>query len=158
MAETVDRPGIDAEVEFSDRGISVPIEYRLVWMLGAMSVLLWRCSHGAKSSVERLEVLDWAVASTRNTDLLLGHLRAGDSEVAMRLSVRGTVRRAVAVLVGEGLAERKGGTRVALTSEGKKWAKDVWEALSPRDLLRVNAERIQKSFTEGAMTSLRRIR
>lgn len=112
---------IDIPFRFVRRPMPLPAELRPDWKIAILLLILEISSHGGKSSLRRLHVLNWSMRSTRFRRDFEDRLKT--PVPLFRLSVRfePAFSRAIDLAVGENLAEWVGGNRLKITSKGKTW-------------------------------------
>lgn len=89
----------------------------------ALLLLLVAKSHGAGASWKGLQVLNWAVRSRENADLLVGFEQGDASPDRPVVRIEPALDRAIDLAVGLGLLEQKSSRVFQLTDEGKEAAK-----------------------------------
>ena len=137
-----------ATLSFTSRPIPLHAEYRPIWRVPLLALMLKICCRGAVASPKRLHILNWAVRTpSAGRELLAvihGQRRPGD--VIVRLEP--TLNLVIDLARGEGVVEFPQGDRVQLTSTGVRLAdeivKDVESLRRERELL----QRVGKGLSE----------
>jgi hypothetical protein len=150
--EPVDRLGSDIDVPFRFKRKPMPIaaELRPDWKMATLLLILHLSSHGGKSSLRRLHVLNWSIRSPRFRREFEDHRK--NPLPLFRLTVRfePAFSRAIDLAVGKELVSWVGGNRLQIAPKGKAWVSDI---LKDDLLMRDEKDfllRIGKSITETA--------
>jgi len=118
-------PELETKMVFMARPESIPGDMRPLWRIGILLLILDIASRGGKSSFGRLHMLNWALRTRRNYELLtqLTSKEAKPGSIVVR--VEPSLNRAVDFAHGEGLLEHVAGDRICLTQRGKDEAKKL---------------------------------
>ena len=146
-------PELDAPFLFRSRPESIPGDFRPVWRIGLLLLILHVASRGSRSSFGRLHVMNWGIRSRHNhkvlQDMLAGRLRPD----TVLVRIEPSLNRAVDLAHGEGLIERVAGDRVRLTTRGEAEAdklleqKDVY--VVEKDFLNALGKHITEAFVDA---------
>jgi hypothetical protein len=128
---------------FSKRPSPMPAEFRFLWRLGALSLILATGSRRATSSLPRYHMLAWALHSKERQDQLASVLNDGDARMPL-LRYEPAWTRTIAYAYAEQLIELKtlasGDVRIMLAERGS--------ALAQR-LLAADSMMEERSFLTG---------
>jgi hypothetical protein len=145
---------INIPFTFRRKPISLPAELRPDWKMATLLLILRIASHGSKSSLKRLHVMNWATRSPK--------FRAEFESALMKplplfgLSVRfePAFSRAIDLAVGEGFVNWVEGNRLKLQPKGARWVDKIIEQ---EDIMRTEREflsAMKGKFTEQAASRL----
>jgi hypothetical protein len=118
------------------------------WKIATLLLILQLSSHGGKSSLKRLHILNWAVRSPKHReefDQVRDHL---SPLFGFQFRFEPALARAIDLAVGDDLVVWVGGDRLQITTKGKRWIQQI---LKEDSLLRNERDfltRIGKSITE----------
>lgn len=130
LNQTVDLPRalLEHGIHFEMRPAPVPSGLRLVWRLALVTLTMRICCRNYRTSLQRLQVLNWALRSSGARSILLaaieGHKRPED--VIVRYEPAFT--RVISFAAAEGLILSPADKRLELTASGEALAEDVLEA------------------------------
>jgi hypothetical protein len=150
--EAVDRLGSDIDVPFRFKRKPMPIaaELRPDWKIATLLLILRLSSHGGKSSLRRLHVLNWSIRSPRFRKEFEDHRKNPLPLFNLTVRLEPAFSRAIDLAVGNRLVSWVGGNRLQLTAKGSAWVNDI---VNDDLLMRDEKEfllRIGKSITETA--------
>ncbi len=106
---------------FSDRGTVVPGDRRPIWRLALVALVLFVSSRGAKSSIWRLHILDWAARTAAGRDELLAYTQGRLASPYLGVRYDPALQRIIVLGDAEGVLSVSGRT-VSLTERGKRFA------------------------------------
>jgi hypothetical protein len=121
-------------------------------------LILHLSSHGGKSSLRRLHILNWALRSSKNRAEFEQVREHQQPLFSFQFRFEPALGRAINLAVGEKLIEWVGGDRLQITAKGKRW---VTEILKDEDVMQEERdflERIGKSITEPVATEMITVR
>jgi hypothetical protein len=143
---------------FTRRPMAIAAELRPDWKIGAVLLILHLSSHGGKSSLRRLHILNWALRSSKNRAEFEQVREHQQPLFSFQFRFEPALGRAINLAVGEKLIEWVGGDRLQITAKGKRW---VTEILKDEDVMQEERdflERIGKSITEPVATEMITVR
>jgi hypothetical protein len=150
MSENSNRLGQDINIPFSFRRKPMPIaaELRPNWKVSMLLLILQISSHGGKSSLKRLHLLNWATRSARFR-LEFDQSRSNPLPLfGFNVRFEPAFSRAIDLAVGEQLVSWVGGNRLQLTPRGRRWVAEILEDESLMRPERDFLSRVGKSLTE----------
>jgi hypothetical protein len=138
--------------------MAIAAELRPDWKIGAVLLILHLSSHGGKSSLRRLHILNWALRSSKNRAEFEQVREHQQPLFSFQFRFEPALGRAINLAVGEKLIEWVGGDRLQITAKGKRW---VTEILKDEDVMQEERDflkRIGKSITEPVATEMITVR
>lgn len=119
-------PKIDVPFSFTRRPRPIPPDLRPDWRVSVLLLIL-HYSHGRKASIKKLNLINWAIRSSKNRDVLLNQLISEKTSSGIIIRIEPGLSRAIDFAKGHGLIEIEYAkkTRVKLTSEGEAKAKKI---------------------------------
>ena len=133
---------------FTRRPMAIAAELRPDWKIGALLLILHLSSHGGKSSLRRLHILNWALRSAKNRAEFEQVREHRQPLFSFQFRFEPALGRAINLAVGEKLVEWVGGDRLKITAKGKGWITDILKDDSVMYEEREFLKRIGKSITE----------
>jgi hypothetical protein len=112
---------------FCRKPIPLEPQFRVIWGLSILVLILHICSRGKKSSISRLHFLSWAVRSAENRENLVELLENRHSPLAALVQYDPSFDRAIEYALAEKLVETDNGKIIRLISNGKALAKQIIE-------------------------------
>lgn len=109
---------LETSFVFKLRPEPIPGDLRPLWRIGVVLLILRLASRGARSSLGRLHVLNWAVRSKQNQKELIRLISGDISPDAIIVRIEPSLNRAIDLAQGEGLLTRISGSRLKLTKVG----------------------------------------
>src|ERR1700690_3340095 len=149
---------LEKAFRFTRRPMAIAAELRPDWKIGALLLILHLSSHGGKSSLRRLHILNWALRSSKNRAEFEQVREHQQPLFSFQFRFEPALGRAINLAVGEKLIEWVGGDRLQITAKGKRW---VTEILKDEDVMQEERdflERIGKSITEPVATEMITVR
>lgn len=114
-------------ITFVKREISIPADYRPMYKIGHLVLILNMACWSNKATLMKLHFLSWAIKSTKNMGLVKSWIENEFKSDYHIWGMEPTVNRAVTFMVAEGIAEQIGG-EYCITEKGvelfKKMKKD----------------------------------
>ena len=150
--------GESQSFRFTRRPMAIAAELRPDWKIGAVLLILHLSSHGGKSSLRRLHILNWALRSSKNRAEFEQVREHQQPLFSFQFRFEPALGRAINLAVGEKLIEWVGGDRLQITAKGKRW---VTEILKDEDVMQEERDflkRIGKSITEPVATEMITVR
>jgi hypothetical protein len=116
---------VDIPFTFHQRPTPLEPQFRVIWGLSILVLILYICSRGKKSSVSRLHFLSWAVRSAENRENLIELLENRDSPLAALVQYDPSFDRAIAYALAEKLVETDNGKTICLAPNGLALAQQI---------------------------------
>lgn len=149
---------LDVKFKFVPRPRDLPGDLRPNWRVPLLILMLDMCCRGGKSTLYKLHLLNWAIRSQGQRDLLLKNLSGDPDYSQIRIQVEPSFIRAIQFAVAEKLVERLENSRVQITERGKQFAHDIKESeslVSEKDFLKKIGLRLTEAFV-GSFAAWRR--
>jgi hypothetical protein len=140
---------IDMPFRFQRKPMAIAAELRPDWKVMTLLMSLQLSSHGGKSSLKRLHVLNWAVRSKRFGEDFTAILNDPSPLFGFAIRFEPAFSRAIDLAVGHGLVTWVGGNRLQISPKGKQ---AVTVALKDQTLMqqeRTFLQTLGKSVTEA---------
>ena len=150
--------GESQSFRFTRRPIAIAAELRPDWKIGAVLLILHLSSHGGKSSLRRLHILNWALRSSKNRAEFEQVREHQQPLFSFQFRFEPALGRAINLAVGEKLIEWVGGDRLQITAKGKRWVTEILKDEAVMQEERDFLERIGKSITEPVATEMITVR
>jgi hypothetical protein len=109
---------------FRKRHFPVPADYRTVYKMGLILLVLDKASSGTKASLSKLHFLIWALKSRRNREFIRGILQSGDTSNVVSWGIEPALNKALQFAIAEGLIDFAS-DRYRLAEKGKVWLKEI---------------------------------
>lgn len=141
---------------FVERPRPIDAEERILWRLPQL-LLAFYFSRGKRSSLNRIELIMWAIRSRKALTVLRGALDGSRNPDAVLVRQDRSVEHLVALALGEGLLHRNRSLRFQLTATGSRMVEEI---LAVQDLLIAEREVVQqlaRRVTEGWALSVVKI-
>ena len=150
--------GESQSFRFTRRPIAIAAELRPDWKIGAVLLILHLSSHGGKSSLRRLHILNWALRSSKNRAEFEQVREHQQPLFSFQFRFEPALGRAINLAVGEKLIEWVGGDRLQITAKGKRWVTEILKDEAVMQEERDFLKRIGKSITEPVATEMITVR
>ena len=138
--------------------MAIAAELRPDWKIGAVLLILHLSSHGGKSSLRRLHILNWALRSSKNRAEFEQVREHQHPLFSFQFRFEPALGRAINLAVGEKLIEWVGGDRLQITAKGKRWVTEILKDEAVMQEERDFLKRIGKSVTEPVATEMITVR
>lgn len=122
---TLSIPELDTPFIFESRPEAIPGDFRPLWRIGTLLLILLVASRGGKSSLVRLHVLNWAIRTPQNRQNLKNVILGKIKTEAVLVRIEPSLNRAVDLAQGEGLVCRDASSHICLTPRGKSTAETI---------------------------------
>jgi hypothetical protein len=109
-------------LSFTKRNVPIPADYRPLFKIGHIVLILFNCCRSNKSSLIKLHFFCWALKSRSNLTVVQGWIKNDFKNEFHIWGVEPTVNRALRFAVADGLIDDQGGEFV-LTDRGISLAK-----------------------------------
>lgn len=149
----VDITELNTPFIFRSRPEAIPGDFRPLWRIGILLLILFASSRGGKSSFGRLHVLNWAIRTLENRKTLIDLIEGKIKPDTIIARIEPSLNRAVDLAYGEGLIDRIS-NRISLTPHGLGIARNLYQEL---DIFREEKqflEKIGKKLTEGLVQNI----
>lgn len=155
MNETLLDILLDAPFTFHRQPVSIASDLRPMRRL-ALTLLILTRSRGTKTSLLRLQYIDWAIRDSWSAKLFKSVLEGTAAPGQVRFQPDPALSRAVHMGIAEGLVEMSGTStkRLALTSEGKSTAKSIDSHPDLFSVERMFLDAIKSSATEESVSEM----
>ena len=150
--------GESQSFRFTRRPMAIAAELRPDWKIGAVLLILHLSSHGGKSSLRRLHILNWALRSSKNRAEFEQVREHQQPLFSFQFRFEPALGRAINLAVGEKLIEWVGGDRLQITAKGKRWVTEILKDEAVMQEERDFLQRIGKSITEPVATEMITVR
>ena len=150
--------GESQSFRFTRRPMAIAAELRPDWKIGAVLLILHLSSHGGKSSLRRLHILNWALRSSKNRTEFEQVREHQLPLFSFQFRFEPALGRAINLAVGEKLIEWVGGNRLQITAKGKRWVTEILKDEAVMQEERDFLKRIGKSITEPVATEMITVR
>jgi hypothetical protein len=150
--------GESQSFRFTRRPMAIAAELRPDWKIGAVLLILHLSSHGGKSSLRRLHILNWALRSSKNRAEFEQVREHQQPLFSFQFRFEPALGRAINLAVGEKLIEWVGGDRLQITAKGKRWVTEILKDEAVMQEERDFLKRIGKSITEPVATEMITVR
>jgi hypothetical protein len=118
-------PELSVPIRFRRRPISIPADLRPHWIVAIILLILWKSSRGAKSSLQKLHVLSWAIRTGRRRAALWGFITGEFSPQDILVRYEPGLDRAIKLAAAEGLIEISNHNQVQLTPKGSNAVQQI---------------------------------
>ncbi|WP_295093560.1 hypothetical protein [uncultured Flavobacterium sp.] len=109
-------------LKFSKRPISIPADYRPMYKIAQIVMILSITCTGSKSSLLKLHLLSWALKNDKNKDEVLELIKNNYVEEMTVWGIEPALNRALLFCVAEDICKIEGG-KYLLTEKGKSFFK-----------------------------------
>jgi len=150
--------GESQSFRFTRRPMAIAAELRPDWKIGAVLLILHLSSHGGKSSLRRLHILNWALRSSKNRAEFEQVREHQQPLFSFQFRFEPALGRAINLAVGEKLIEWVGGDRLQITAKGKRWVTEILKDEAVMQEERDFLKRIGNSITEPVATEMITVR
>lgn len=139
--------------KFEKRRQNIPADLRSIWRISALCLILEHC-RGKKASVQKLQILNWAIRNKDSQESMIRFLKGESSSDDVIIRYDPAFPMALNALVGDSLCNLLTGDKIALSEKGKDFAKEV-EGLEDCMLQEKSFLKEAKPFfTEGRIQQL----
>jgi hypothetical protein len=118
MAET------KKNITFTKRSIPIPADYRPLYKIGHILLILSVSSRGGKASLMKIHFLSWAIKSKRNSETVMNWIKTDFKQDFHIWGIEPTVNRALTLAAADQLILESGG-QYELAERGKQYIKLV---------------------------------
>lgn len=111
-------------LKFTSRTIPIPADYRPLYKIGHILLILHLSSRGSKSSLMKLHFLSWAIKSKKNTEVVREWIKKNFQNDFHIWGIEPTVNRALLFASADNFLKDDGGSFV-LTDRGTNFVKSI---------------------------------
>jgi hypothetical protein len=111
---------IDSLFIFRARPEAIPGDFRPLWRIFVILLILHLSSRGGKSTIGKLHVLNWAIRTKENRDIFRKIISGDIPPETIIIRIEPSLNRAINLAQGEGLVENVKGNRIRITPRGQK--------------------------------------
>lgn len=111
-------------IKFTSRTIPIPADYRPLYKIGHVLLILHLSSRGGKASLMKLHFLSWAIKSKKNIAIVKGWIKNNFKNDFHIWGIEPTVNRALVFASADNLIKDDGGV-FALTERGTALVKSI---------------------------------
>lgn len=140
-------PELDTPFVFGEQPESLPGDFRPMWRIASVLLILGLASRGKKSSFGRLHVLNWGLRTKENRSALKEMIDGNLAPDVILVRIEPSLNRAVDLASAEGLLQRISGDRVKLSDPGGKAVATIVDS-GALDIERQYLEEIGVRLTE----------
>ena len=145
---------ISLPFRFRRKPMPIAAELRPDWKMAALLLILQLSSHGGKSSLKRLHILNWAIRSPEFRDEFERARTSPMPLFGFNVRFEPAFSRAIDFAAAEQFVSWVKGNRLQISPKGRRWVNQILD-----DELLMQSERefllgIGKSVTEGASEQL----
>ncbi len=142
------------KVKFSKKPIPIPAEYRPIYKVSQLVLVLHLCCRGRKSSLMKMHLFSWALKDFKNREVLISLTSIDYKYVSTyRWSIEPSVNRALDFMVAERICDMDAKNFV-LTDFGEELAKQILEDEEVLARDKAFLTTVGKKITEGKVTEL----
>ena len=139
--------------EFVERPRPIDAEERVLWRLPQLLLILYY-SRGKRSTLNRLELLMWAIRSQKAITVLMGALAGTRNPRAVLVRQDKSVEHLIALALGEGLLHRNSTLRFQLSTSGIRMVEEILAVLDVFVAEREVVQQLARRVTEGWASSV----
>lgn len=107
-------------LSFVKRPIPIPPDYRPIYKIAQIAMILGFCCHGGKGSLLKLHLFSWALKTPENGDKLTLWVQSNFSSDFMVWGIEPTLNRGLQYAISEGICTKNNG-KFELTSKGQSF-------------------------------------
>ena len=150
----LDIPELATDFVFRERPFPIPGDLRPSWRVGLVVLLLRYCGRAKKSTIARLQVLNWGVRDNETSDALQSAIDGRAEPQMLIVRFDPFLIRAIAYAAAEGLVAYESGKSVRLLDEGSALAEELFAAEGAFVREKQFIARIGRSLTEAWVNTL----
>lgn len=115
------------KLSFVKRPISIPPEYRPLYKISLIVLILKICCRGEKSNLLKLHLFSWALTSDSNMNEVRGYLESDFQTDFTIWGIEPTLNRALQFAVSENICDLTNGRIYGLTEKGTKFYDQIMQ-------------------------------
>jgi len=109
------------KLSFSQRPIPIPAEYRPMYKIGLLVLILKLCCRGDRSNLLKLHLFSWALTSEKNMQKLRDYINSNFQTEMSVWGIEPALNRGLQLAVADGICEIIDGKSYKLTEKGLKF-------------------------------------
>jgi hypothetical protein len=113
------------KISFSQRPYPIPADYRPMYKIGLIVMILKICCRGETSGLLKLHLLSWALASDKNLGKLKEHITTNFQTDFSVWGIEPALNRALQYAIASNICEVVSGKNYKLTDKGSKFYKMI---------------------------------
>lgn len=106
------------KISFSKKPIPIPAEYRPMYQIAIIVLILYNCCRANTSSLLKLHLLSWSVFSNKNMDYFYFYLRSNCAGTKPTWKIDPALNRALILSIADGFCEITSSKKYKLTAKG----------------------------------------
>jgi hypothetical protein len=107
------------KISFRKKPIPIPAEYRPMYQIALIVLILYYCCRGGSSSLLKLHLLSWSLFSNKNMDFLYDYLRSSYAGKKPVWNIDPALNRALTLAIADGFCEITSTKKYKLTQKGQ---------------------------------------
>ena len=137
----------EIQVKFTPRTIPIPADYRPLFKIGHILLILEIACRSNKSSLMKFHFLSWAMKSKRNMEIVLGWVRDDFKNDFHIWGIEPTINRAIIYAVADEFIQEADGDYVLLDK-----GRDLFKLIKKQKDLFVNEKKFLQSIGKNSIT------
>lgn len=113
------------KISFSQRPFPIPADYRPMYKIGLVVMILKLCCRGETSSLLKLHLLSWALASDKNLNKLREHINTNFQTDFSVWGIEPALNRALQFAIASDICKVVSGKNYKLTERGNAFYKMI---------------------------------
>lgn len=113
------------KISFTKRPIPLPADYRPMYKIALIVMILKLCCRAETSTLLKLHLFSWALASEENMNQLNNYIRSNYKDEFSIWSIEPALNRALQLAVAEDICDLHNGKNYKLTDKGDKFFKMI---------------------------------
>ena len=109
------------KLSFSQRPIPIPAEYRPMYKIGLLVLILKLCCRGDRTNLLKLHLFSWALTSEKNMQKLRDYINSNFQTEMSVWGIEPALNRGLQLAVADGICEIIDGKSYKLTEKGLKF-------------------------------------
>ena len=109
------------KLSFAKRPIPIPAEYRPMYKIALIVIILKYCCIGESANLTKLHLFSWALSSEENMNEIIKNIENGFQDEFAVWGVDPSLNRALQLAVAENICEIQNGKKYKLTHKGNKF-------------------------------------
>jgi len=113
------------KISFVKRPYPIPADYRPMYKIGLVTMILKMCCRAETSSLLKLHLLSWAISSDKNRSELRNHITSNFNSGFSVWGIEPALNRALQFAIADGVCELVSGKNYKLTLKGSEFFKRI---------------------------------
>lgn len=144
---------MDKRIVFKKKPIPIPAEYRPMYQIALIVLVLKYCCRSCTSSLLKLHLFSWCLYSKNNMEILMRFIDNGYRMGVPHWTIDPALNRALDLAIADGFCENAGNNRYRLTSKGHELASKLEEdkellVLEKNFLIQIGRGKISESCVD----------